>query len=223
MRYEIKFVFPQERHSDVLRRIIGLPWLFCEVHPLRRVNNIYLDTMDFADYRAALGGVGNRCKTRIRWYGDAAGQAEKPVLERKIKEGRVGRKTATSMPPLTFGRECSLWDYLKQSIMLDRGDRLYRNLAGRRPVCFNSYLRRYFSTPAGEYRITLDNDVVYAGVGFFDGRRRGSARDANIIVELKFAEDRALSAALIADALGRPSRNSKYVNAVNALIPLALQ
>jgi hypothetical protein len=179
--------------------------------------------MDFADYRAALGGVGNRSKTRIRWYGDPTGQAEKPVLERKIKAGRVGRKTATAMPPLSFDRECSLRDYLKRAIRHDRDDCLYRSLSGRRPVCFNSYLRRYYSTPAGEYRITVDKDVVYAGVGFFDGRRRGSSRDGNIIVELKFSEDKAMTAALIAEALGRPSRNSKYVNAVNALIPLALQ
>jgi hypothetical protein len=70
------------------------------------------------------------------------------------------------MPPLSFDRECSLRDYLKRAIRQDRDGRLYRSLAGRRPVCLNSYLRRYFSTPDGEYRITLDKTVEYAGVGF---------------------------------------------------------
>jgi hypothetical protein len=223
VRYEIKFVFPRERHADVLRRVTGLRWLFFEAYPARRVNNIYLDTADFADYRAVLCGISNRSKTRIRWYGDLSGPAEKPVLERKIKEGRVVGKAAAAMPPLLFNRDCSLRTYLKQAVLRDRDGALYRGLAGRRPVCLNSYLRRYFSTPGGEYRITLDNDVVYGGVGFSDGRRRGQARDENIIVELKFAEDKAAAGARIANALGRPSRNSKYVNAVNALIPLALQ
>jgi SPX domain protein involved in polyphosphate accumulation len=45
--------------------------MFIEKYPMRVVNNIYFDTIDFSSYQSNIDGASNRSKVRIRWYNES--------------------------------------------------------------------------------------------------------------------------------------------------------
>ena len=78
-------------YHDIYNQILLSPAFFKEIYYERRVNNIYLDSFDYANYYANINGEQNRVKQRIRWYGDTF-DAKTPILEYKIKHGELGIK-----------------------------------------------------------------------------------------------------------------------------------
>ena len=86
-RYERKFLIENSRIQSIEGVVRLHPALFCGIYAPRFVNNIYLDTDLFLNYRNALDGIANRLKARIRWYGDSFSAAGSPRLEIKGKEG----------------------------------------------------------------------------------------------------------------------------------------
>ncbi|MDR1193364.1 MAG: VTC domain-containing protein [Peptococcaceae bacterium] len=199
MRYEIKYVFPRYAYDGLIVRVLSLPLLFREIYGERQVNNVYFDTPDFGDYRAAANGVSSRAKTRARWYGDLAEIGE-PNLEIKYKHGFVGGKTVEAFPPF------ALADIRKLAV----GNRV--------PALVNTYRRRYFSTPDAGLRITIDRDLRYYSVEQAAMGEGFGYRSQTVVLEIKFERDGLLSSAGHIQGFGwRAGKNSKYVNGVSAV------
>jgi len=98
-RYERKFLVDQLDAHQVRAMVKLHPSMFYEPYPPRYVNNLYLDTEGMENYLDNVSGVGERRKVRIRWYGDLFRDIEKPMLEFKIKNGLVGTKHISLLPP----------------------------------------------------------------------------------------------------------------------------
>ena len=67
-RYELKYIYSPLDFKLIYNEIMLSPYLFKETHQLRRVNNIYFDSINYYSYEENLSGVGYREKYRIRWY-----------------------------------------------------------------------------------------------------------------------------------------------------------
>jgi hypothetical protein len=213
MRYEIKYVFPSSWLERLTKDVLSSPYLFREIFWERQVNNIYMDTPSLQDYYEAVNGASSRSKTRIRWYGSLWQHAAEPVLEIKYKTGLSGEKISFPLKPLTFDgnfRYRQFMDNLKQNPGIPLG-----HLASRTLTLVNSYSRRYFGTPDGLCRVTIDRDMRFysphqalMGADF-------CFRDDAVILEIKFEKERLFEISDLFQSLGyRIGRNSKYVNGV---------
>jgi hypothetical protein len=214
MRYELKYVFPSAQFEHIIKNILNSPYLFREIFWERQVNNIYIDTPSLQDYYEAVNGVSSRSKTRIRWYGPLWQYMEEPVLEIKCKTGLAGKKISFPLKPLLFDGNSlhrRFMDSLKQNPDIPAG-----HLASRTLTLINSYTRRYFSTPDGLCRVTIDRDMRFysphqalMGTDF-------CFHDNTIVLEIKFEKERLPEISGLFQSLGyRIGKNSKYVNGVN--------
>ena len=120
MRRENKFVFPETDLGSVASRILTSKYLFSEIFTERRVNNIYLDSMTFANLKDNLNGVQNRIKHRIRWYGEDI-TIRNPILEYKIKRGELGYKEYYSLPGFELDETFNYDIYLETINQLSEG------------------------------------------------------------------------------------------------------
>jgi len=224
LRYERKFLAEPMSLAEALALVRRHPALFREAYPPRSVNNIYLDSPALRDYHDHIQGVASRSKTRIRWYGSCGLTVERPVLERKIKQGAVGGKVSHPLPAMA-------WDADDPRRVVDAalgcGDvpPLLRAAAGlRMPTLVNRYQRRYFVSADGSFRLTVDWDLQFAGLARFAAGGALSAADPCVIIELKYAPchaDRAADA--VSNALPfRLTRCSKYVLGVQRMTSGAL-
>ena len=99
-RYERKFCI-SEINSQEVESIVNLhPAMFSEIFHKRSVNNIYFDSPELNNYFDNIDGNSRRIKIRIRWYGKLFGEIEKPILEIKIKNGLLGRKSHYPLHPI---------------------------------------------------------------------------------------------------------------------------
>lgn len=215
LRYERKFVVPASATSRVESALRLHSAFFREVHASRFVNSIYFDTLDLRHYFESVEGEANRRKFRLRWYGDLFGPSAYTALEIKSKHGQVGSKIVHPIRDFEMKRGIS-------------GAELARAFAGLwseetdqrlEPVLMNRYLRHYWASRDGRFRITVDSDVTYYRVarvrnGFLRPVQAGAAR----IVELKYAVGEDDDATRIARAVPfRSSRHSKYGTGVDHL------
>jgi hypothetical protein len=191
-------------------------------YPPRQVNNIYLDSGDYAGLNANLAGIPDRSKLRLRWYGPHLHLVTGGQLELKCKQGAVGWKQILPLSG-TYDLTDLTWSALLRQLeaILRAGahDWLVRYPV---PVLINSYQRAYYETPDGELRLTLDSRLRAFGqrarsVPNLSGSIRVPER---AVIELKGGiEDaplRRLSAAVAALPV-RVDRFSKYVSSVMAL------
>jgi hypothetical protein len=213
LRYEKKFIADGFSLAEVLSRVRQHPAAFREVYPPRVVNNIYLDSPTLRNYLDHINGVGNRSKTRMRWYGTQCDMIERPMLEQKHKRGMVSGKEAFPLPPLSIsssnlGRQMDL--ALKTASLTDWKRAELRFME---PVLFNRYKRQYFLSRDGKFRLTVDFHLQFSSVLFQCGPSAGLSTPAmTLIVELKFGPEVAEDTCRITNALPfRLSRFSKYV------------
>lgn len=218
LRFEKKFVAEGFTLAEVLARVRRLPSAFREVYPPRTVNNIYLDSPSRGDYHAHVNGVANRSKTRVRWYGQPRGLVEQPRLELKQKRGMVSGKESHALPPLSingspvrplleaaFGR-ATLPATLRPAL---------RRLE---PALLNRYQRHYFLSRDGDFRLTVDHGLEFAGIPQHGWPAIYSLSAAPVIIELKFGTDLAEHANLVTNALPfRVARFSKYVAGIESM------
>ena len=224
LRYERKFLAEPMSLAEALALVRRHPALFREAYPPRSVNNIYLDSPALRDYHDHIQGVACRSKMRIRWYGSCGVTVERPVLERKIKQGAVGGKVSHPLPAMAFHA-----DDLQRAVdaALRSGDvpPMLRAAAGlRMPTLVNRYQRRYYVSADGCYRLTVDWDLQFAGFARFAADGALSAANPRVIIELKYAPCHAdLAADAVSNALPfRLARCSKYVLGIQRLTSGAL-
>jgi hypothetical protein len=219
VRYERKFIPPTMPLEHLLALLRQHPAGFREVYAPRFVNSIYLDTPDLADFHDHVAGLPSRSKTRIRWYGPLQGHVPGPILERKYKTGHVGWKQSHPLPP--FHLNGNGWAEPIRSI--DRSaslpDRIRAPLHQRQPVLLTRYLRRYFLSRDGRFRLTLDTDLAFDTALRPQGHARLIPSPVPVVLELKFAPDAAADADRITRAFPfRITRCSKYVLGTSLLL-----
>lgn len=218
-RYEIKFVL----NEVALSRLLS--WVYLDTscrkkYPERTVNSIYFDDVDFSSVCDNLAGVPNRLKTRLRWYQSEKNQHTSiPVLEQKIKAGRLGVKSSVTINNLknvlyssTF---LTMTNIIKEEISTDH----YASLEYLVPTLNVSYLRQYYEDNNG-LRITIDDEIKFNGHFSLHHKlhNRRQIPYRSKIVELKFdplIKDHVVD--LIRPLSLTPVRHSKYLTGLAML------
>ena len=212
-RFEKKFIAEGFTLSEVLAGVRRHPAAFREAYPPRIVNNIYLDSPARRDYHAHINGVADRTKTRVRWYGPQFERVERPTLERKIKRGMVSGKEAYTLPgfSLNEGSTRARLDVAFEASLIP--PTLRSALKHMEPALFNRYHRHYFVSCGGEFRLTMDFHLQFAGVVYDRLQAINFSSPARtLILELKFEPELAGEADRVTNAFPfRMARFSKYV------------
>src|SRR5262245_54432894 len=164
LRYELKLVSDEAAYPEVRMALrldrSGIRTLF----PERIVQTLYLDTPYGKLLEENLGGLSERQKLRLRWYGPGAERVQ-AVLERKCRENSLGwKETVRVAEPIALaGRE-------RRGFMNELASHLEGSwrarLAGFEPVQWVRYWREYFTSADRRVRLTLDRELA-----FFDQRR----------------------------------------------------
>jgi hypothetical protein len=220
LRYERKWVSLADGEAKVLSLVQRHPALFREAYPARTVNNVYLDTPGRSDYFDHVQGVAERAKTRIRWYGALRGVIQAPVLERKYKRGLLGGKWSQRLP--VFQLNGAPWRVCLEEMLgaPDLPERWRWAVRGREPALVNRYVRRYFLSADGRFRLTLDTALEFMRPGSTPRNlERRTLRDRlRVILELKYGPAEAEDADRITGQFHyRLVRCSKYVLGLEAL------
>jgi SPX domain protein involved in polyphosphate accumulation len=218
-RYEKKFVISELTLNEIEVLIKHNPFIFSEIFYERRINNIYLDSLDLSNYEENLSGNSERFKIRIRWYGSTFGVIGMPILELKIKNNDLGRKLSFPLNSFKLDRNFSsnlLNDLFSKSNLPDW---LSETLKLYSPSLLNSYKRKYFISADKKHRITLDNDLIFFKIKPKNNIFNHKIQDfQNIILELKYSiKDSVVTRSLIEHIPFRPTANSKYVCGINLL------
>ena len=186
-RYEIKFVL----NEMALASFLG--WMYkntnCrEKFPARTVNSIYFDDVEFTSVRDNLAGVPNRKKTRLRWYKGKNGHSmDPPILEQKLKLGRLGTKESVKLNNLDNNLSNLKFSELIRAIKQEVSPFHFSSLEYLVPTLQVSYLRRYYEDNRG-LRITIDQDIEFKGQLSMHHliEQRGFVSYRSKIIELKF-------------------------------------
>ncbi len=213
-RFERKFRVEHLSPEAVSQAVKMLPWGFRPLFPDRRINNIYFDTpaMDFYHQNGA--GDIHRKKYRLRWYGEDHWPQAGAYFEVKERNHELGDKSSYLLQAAAPGNFKGLLEQL----------RAIPEIPGfLQPILANTYIRSYFGTPSGAFRITIDRDQRFEGI-FHQHLGKPLAGftfptpDPACILELKYKDslDEAIDP-IVQNLPFRLQKNSKYVQGVDLL------
>lgn len=210
-RYEVKFVLSEAALSGFLS------WLYLNTNCRKRykdrqVNSIYFDDIGYSSVKDNLAGIPYRVKTRLRWYGDD-GEVNTPVLEQKIKKGRLGSKTAAPIHSLDKNMFRLTYSEILKHIARSSPKGHLSTIEYLTPALGVSYSRQYFEDYNG-LRITIDSDIQFDGYLSMNQTLKDKKRISyrNKIIELKFhPEMKGYVSNLISSLNLTPVRHSKYL------------
>jgi len=210
LRYERKYKIESISAEVVRQVVINHPASFRKIFPDRKVNNIYFDNPALSSYFDNVEGVPERRKYRVRWYGDDIFKIEKPKLEIKIKRNQLGYKESFPI------EEFQLDDLSKLAKEVSKKSKTFNIF---QPTLINSYLRSYYGTTNGKYRITIDRNLQYFSLINARKFTRYQIEDEAVVMELKYDETLDEDAAFILQYIPfRYSKSSKYVTGLNLLV-----
>jgi hypothetical protein len=159
LRYELKMVSQASAYAWVMARLRMDPAGLRVLHPPRRVQSVYFDSLDQQALEDNLAGISHREKLRFRWYGDEA-RGVRGKLECKVRENQLGWKDVAEVAqPVDVegatrrGLAKAVLDGLSEAWFADKVRWLH-------PVQWISYWREYLSTADGRVRVTLDREVT---------------------------------------------------------------
>lgn len=219
-RYERKFMIDAMWYHGVEQQIKLHPSAFSPIYHPRYINNIYLDTNELDFFYDNVSGKSSRRKARIRWYGDIQGIIDKPVLEFKIREGMLGNKISFPLKSFRVDETISQEKLYKVFRESDLPLWAIENLLQLKPALLNRYRRKYFLSFNKRFRLTIDNELSYYGIGGNNNNLMESYSSDDIIVELKYDRKYDDIATLITNKLPfRLTKSSKYVNGIEFLYP----
>lgn len=183
-RYELKFTYSDNEYFRVVNGVKTNPYIFREIFYIRKVCNIYLDTVDFKNYKDNLAGVKNRTKLRIRWYDD---DASNPILEYKHKNDKLGWKDSYQLPAFDIN-DFNWTEYLaKVEEFCSDNPQIINDLRNQTPALNNTYERIYFASFDDKYRITIDRNLKYRKINEC-GVSKFFVNDDIVVAEVKFSE-----------------------------------
>jgi SPX domain protein involved in polyphosphate accumulation len=221
-RYERKFLL--ENHaSHTIEGVVHLhPGQFSSVFLPRFINNIYLDTPLFLNYRDAVDGIADRIKVRIRWYGDMYASACTPHLEIKGKKGNVCYKSVYPLKGFGFSGGIGVKNITSLLKTSDLPAEIKNYLLYLKPVLVNRYRRKYWLSRDRRYRLTLDHDLWFGRfVAFNNKTLRHAPEDRTVILEIKYHPDDDDSFPELANGFAfRQTRSSKYVTGMDHIYRL---
>lgn len=222
-RRELK-IFVDGEDVAWARRVIRLhPAGFVPTYPPRWINSVYFDSPGLDNYEDNVAGIGNRRKTRIRWYGELAGGSP-PILEVKVRKNGMGWKIRYPLGTLDpIGRHAFEEIGAAVDAVVEPIDALVVR-EDRHAILANRYSREYFRSADGQCDLTLD-----AGFRFFDQRyatrpnlTRAVPFDRGMVIELKFAAGLEPSVRRISSSFPyRLTKSSKYVIGVQSCFGVA--
>lgn len=173
LQQRISAVLPADEHSGADQSYV--------------IRSVYFDTLDDRAYTEKESGINEREKIRIRFY-DYSDRIVK--LERKEKRENLIHKES-----VTISREAAdaafAGDYsLLQSYHTALTDYVYGlgHSDGLHPVAVVDYVRKAYTYPAGNVRITFDTELQ-AGRGDIPFWQAGNVSDVlggDTILEIKF-------------------------------------
>ncbi len=215
-RYERKMSTSLDR-QECISLVKKHPAIFSEIYYERYVNSIYFDSLDKKCYFDALDGVSKKVKFRIRWYGDLFGDVRKPILELKIREGQLIKKMLVPVKRFSISQN----DFSISSNILTKSnipEWLRLHVMFKEPVLLVRFLRKYFLSGDGLYRITIDSDVQYYPMGLLSNVLLCKIYDFNTILELKYNTEDDEKAEKVTNFFPfRIIKNSKYIRGLEKL------
>jgi SPX domain protein involved in polyphosphate accumulation len=218
-RYERKFMVEGIHPSEAEAVIFNHPSLFTEIFQERSINNIYFDTDEDTFFRDNVIGTSKRRKIRIRWYGDMFGSIAKPTLEYKLKDALVGDKWSFKTKSFTLDSAFSMKAMKEVVNASDVPDFVKEDFKHLKPALLNQYVRRYFLSADGKFRVTLDFRLNFWEIFSYDNDFFHHIEKKNkLIVELKYGIDSDKIVHKISSAFPfRMTKSSKYVDGVAEL------
>lgn len=218
-RYERKALVSTLDLAHVEHLVRIHPAAFREVFHQRAINNVYFDTVDFRSLLENIEGDENRVKYRLRWYGELLGTIDRPVLELKIKSNAVGRKASYRVPGFTLARGFSAASLRESVLAAELPPSVRLGLAACEAKLLNRYVRRYYLSACGRFRLTVDRDLTYYRLHATNNQLRHIVRDDNVVVvELKYDRDDDDTAHRISSHFPfLLTKSSKYVRGIHGL------
>ena len=219
-RYEIKFVAPELEYHRLHHWIYMHTACFVKQYQDRQINNIYFDSHNYNAYTANISGTSNRTKIRYRWYG----QSSHPIqgaLEIKCKRNFFSWKKIYPINKILHHSD-STWRVLNNNLMelLPAEPKVW---LGFHPlaVLINRYQRKYFVTPNGKIRVTLDSNIQVYNQS--QKPHPNYSLKENIpcvcVLEIKFPrESKNEVSNIISNIPVRVSRHSKYINGLRSIL-----
>jgi hypothetical protein len=196
-----------------------LPAVFSEIYHERRVNNIYLDSLDMKSYFDNIAGAEKRVKVRVRWYGDMSGFIKDPVLELKAKQGPMCNKVSFPLAGFRFDENFSIRHFHEALEKCQLPDGLKLDLVCLNFSLLNSYKRQYYLSADKNYRLTLDSGLQFYEIRAFSNTFVNVSSDhLNSIVEIKYGREHNDNIHRITHFFPfRMTRSSKYIMGIERL------
>ncbi len=177
MRYELKYHPKSLGFRHILQIIHEHPAGFTSLYPDRIINNVYFDSPDLQCFYQSVNGVATRKKYRLRWYGEDWSFAENPVLETKIKLNHLGEKVLRPWHSFALDNIEEEIEAMKDASFLPKG--FVR-------ISTNRYIRSYFGSAEGLFRITIDRTLRFGS--FLTGFSVPDIPENQLVIELKYDE-----------------------------------
>ena len=211
-RFEEKFRYCQLDSHKIRSWLINSQMKFFEIYTPRLIHSIYFDDHQLNSYFDNINGNARRSKVRLRFYDDDILNMN---LEIKIKIGDIGYKFVKKFVH-NFSSIDELLESFRKFFLIANFNEInnykYNSfvLKQHKPIVLTSYKRRYYQSICNNFRITLDENIIYSSV---EGLKV-KAKDLTNICEFKqnsFDDNN-----FIKNYFPFPKcRNSKYINAIN--------
>ena len=214
-RYERKFIVPLHMEGIVPSIINGVFPEFSEIYNERRINSIYFDTPNFDLALKHINGFKERQKLRIRYYGNYD-RATLPYLESKIRNGLLGYKLKIILDDFDINTLSeSATKFLTNYEIRKQLNSEFVNLS---PKVFVTYLRSYYLSICGNFRITFDRSIEYFSLldsYYLIPQNNNVINEKHCLIELKYdLENDSIVSNISKRFKFRLTNNSKYINSL---------
>ena len=185
-RYEKKISIPVILYNEINVLLKTIDLQLYKQYQDRRINSIYLDTINFDSYNDSNSGISNRNKIRLRWYGNKL--ENKIRLEIKSKEGNVGTKTIYSLNLFNTNNLGNLLELREYINLSDIPYDLKTFIMSCHPTLYCFYDREYFINRDKSIRVTIDKNISFSNVyENFLIYKVNSIKDKNMVLEIKYS------------------------------------
>lgn len=217
-RYEIKFVLNEREMSHALTwlSIIG-----AKKFSDRSINSLYFENLKQELARENLAGISDRCKVRLRYYGDDILESSIQNLEIKLREGRLGSKIIYSLLTIKEALKHKTLHELSKNIFQEIYNSHFTHTSINNyltPILFTKYKREYYKI-YNEVRITIDRNIKFYNTP--PNVKLSSLKPIfynSFIMEIKFPKNLKLDVANLIRSLHiTPRRHSKYLTGLAKL------
>ena len=203
LRLEKKFVLGKNKEFFLKKFLLNN--FFKRLYPSRKINSIYIDTLDYNFIKDNIDGISDRKKIRFRWYND---DTKNIFFEIKNKKNFVVLKT---IQKIENTREKNFTDELRHHLTLNN-----INNHNYKFVLEVSYDRSYWISPDKKFRATIDTKINAKTIK--DDKKTISLPDT--ILEFKFIPDYEQSFRNFINSKSNFLRAQKYSKYVRSFIAL---